>query len=73
MNTELVTTLISVGGVVLSAIISLVASMALVNWRIANLEKKVDEHNEYAKKFADCAQDIALLQKDIVYIKERLK
>lgn len=36
-----------------------------------NVDKKLDEHNGYAKKFADTSKDIALIQKDIEYLKKR--
>ncbi len=69
---ELTTTLITVGGVIVSAIISAVSSMALVNWRLASLEKKVDEHNSWGDKFSELTTDMALTRRDIEYIKERL-
>lgn len=35
------------------------------------VDKKLDEHNGYAKKFADTSRDIALIQKDLEYLKKR--
>ena len=40
-------------------------NMALIEYRLQQLEKKVDKHNEYAKKFAECQQDIAILKEDL--------
>ena len=34
------------------------------------VDRKLDEHNGYAKKFADTSKDIALIQKDIEYLKK---
>lgn len=59
------TLIISLVTVVLSAI----SSMSLVNWRLKSLEKKVDIHNGYAQKFAETQTDIALIKKDIEFIK----
>lgn len=35
------------------------------------VDKKLDEHNGYAKKFADTSKDIALIQKDVEYLKKK--
>lgn len=35
------------------------------------VNRKLDEHNGYAKKFADSSKDIALIQKDIEYLKKQ--
>jgi len=41
--------------------------------RLDALEAKVDEHNNYGKKFGEASTSIALLQKDISYIKETIQ
>lgn len=40
------------------------------NDRLDVIEKKIDEHNNYGRKFESCDKNIALLRKDIEYIKE---
>lgn len=35
------------------------------------VDKKLDEHNGYAKKFADTSTAIALIQKDVEYLKKK--
>lgn len=40
------------------------------NDRLDAIEKKIDEHNNYGKKFESCDKNIALIQKDIEYLKE---
>lgn len=40
------------------------------NDRLDLIEKKIDEHNNYGKKFESCEKNIALIQKDIEYLKE---
>lgn len=69
---ELTVALISVGGVVVSAIISAISSMALVNWRLSTLEKKVDEHNAWGDKFQQQSTDIALIKQSLEFIKENI-
>lgn len=61
---------------IISAIISVVGSvlgsMALVNWRLQTLEKKVDEHNKWGEKFEAQVTDIAVIKNDISYIKKSI-
>lgn len=56
----------------IGAAVSLVGSASLINWRLKSLEKKVDEHNGYAQKFAESSKDLALMQKDIEFIREKM-
>lgn len=72
MSDTIIVALISAGGVLISSLISVAVSSALINWRLKELEKKVDVHNGYAKKFGETATAIALLQQDLKYIKEKL-
>lgn len=72
MNDTVICALIAFGGVIISTLVSALASGALVNWRIQQLEKKVDEHNKWGEKFAGQETDIALMKADIQYIKENL-
>lgn len=71
MNTEVI---ISVLGVILSAILSL----NLVNWRLKKLEDKMDEvdkslkeHNSYAVKFAEISGDIKAIYTELKNMKEK--
>lgn len=43
------------------------------NTRLDALEKKVDLHNHYGKKFESCDKNIALIKKDIQYMKKDIK
>ena len=63
MNTEVI---ISVLGVILSAILSL----NLVNWRLDKIEKKLDEHNGYAEKMANMATDIAVIKTTLQHLEK---
>lgn len=39
--------------------------------KIGRLEKKVDTHNGYAEKFGEYAKNMAVMAKDIEYLKSR--
>ena len=54
---------------IIGAIVSVVSSASLVNWRLAKLEEKVDKHNGYSDKIASVTTDIAVMKNDITYIK----
>ena len=42
-----------------------------IDGRMAVLEKKIDIHNGYAEKFGSIDKNIAVIQKDIEYLKEK--
>ena len=39
---------------------------------MVEVKKRLDSHNGYAEKFAGAKKDIALVQKDVGYIKEQI-
>lgn len=38
---------------------------------LVEVKKRLDQHNGYAEKFANATKDIALIQKDIEYLKKQ--
>lgn len=38
---------------------------------LVEVKKRLDQHNGYAEKFAAASKDIALIQKDIEYLKKK--
>lgn len=66
MSTELVSAIIGLLGVIFSAGVSL----QLVNWRLQQLEKKVDKHNEMQDKIGEINTNIAVMMKDLEYLKK---
>lgn len=58
MSAEIIAALISLVGVAFSAGVSL----QLVNWRLQQLEKKVDKHNEMQDKISSISTDIAVIK-----------
>jgi len=57
---------------ILGVIASMIGSASLINWRLKQLESRVDSHNNYAMKFSECTTDIKLIQQDIDYIKQSI-
>lgn len=57
---------------IIGAIVSIISSASLVNYRLNKLEEKVDKHNGYSDKISKMQTDIALIQKDINWIKEAI-
>lgn len=50
MNSEIVVGLLSLAGTLIGSLSGVVASAKLTNYRIAQLEKKVDKHNNFAAR-----------------------
>jgi len=73
MSDTILVAVITLVGIIISGFISVVVSASLTNWRLKEIEKRLDSHNGYAQKFADASTDIELIKKDISYIKEKLK
>ena len=55
-----------------TVVVSAISSLALVNWRLGQLETKVDKHNSYGDKIANIDTSLAVMKNDISYIKEKL-
>jgi len=43
----------------------------VIDEKISRLEKKVDEHNGYGKKFGEVATSLVSMAKDIEYLKKK--
>lgn len=66
MATEIITGIISLVGVILSAVVSL----QLVNWRLKKLEEKVDAHNSYSDKIGSIQTDIAVIKNTLQHLEK---
>ena len=66
MPSEVISALIGLLGVIFSAGVSL----QLVNWRLQQLEKKVDKHNEMQDKIGDIQTDIAVIKESLKHIEK---
>lgn len=58
---------------IVSAILMNRKTVALLEFRMEKVEKKLDSHNGYAEKFARTSADIAEVRKDIAVIKTSLE
>lgn len=58
---------------ILSAIMLNRKTVALLEYRMERVEKKLDSHNGYAKMFTETSKQIAEIQKDVAVIKTRLE
>ena len=80
METGIVIALITgIGGAlsglaaILSAILSYKKIMVLLEYRMEQVEKKLDSHNGYAKMFSETASEISKMQTDIAVIKTEIE
>ena len=58
---------------VLSAILLNRKTQALLEYRLGEVERKLDTHNGYAQKFADTTQCISEIKTDIAVIKAKME
>ena len=62
--------LITAVGSIVGTILSNRRLVALLEYRMGEVEKRLDQHNHYAEKFSDAAVKIAEIQKDIEYMRK---
>lgn len=55
-----------------TVVLSAVSSMALVGWRLNQIEKKLEVHNGYAQLFAESKTDIALIKQKLEFIADKV-
>lgn len=60
--TEIVTAALTAAATIAGVCISNSRTNTLLAYRLDQLEKKVDEHNGYAKKFGNIEKSIALIE-----------
>ena len=57
----------------ISAILLNRKTVALLEYRMGQVEKKLDSHNGYAKLFSETASEISKMQTDIAVIKTEIE
>ena len=60
-------------GSILSAILLNRKTMALLEYRMSRVEKKMDEHNGYAKLFSETSHEISEIRQDVAVIKTKIE
>lgn len=80
MGTEIIIALIAgIGGTlsglaaILSAILLNRKTIALLEYRMGQVERKLDSHNGYARLFSETSAQIATIEKDIAVIKTSIQ
>lgn len=58
---------------ILSAILLNRKTTALLEYRMSEVEKKLDSHNGYAQKFAETTESIGEIKTDIAVIKAKME
>ncbi len=43
----------------------------LLDYRMGNVERKLDEHNNYARRFEEIEKAIVAIQKDIQFLRDK--
>ncbi len=61
MNTELVIALLSLAGTLLGSLFGILAANRLTNYRLGQLEEKVNKHNNMMERLFHLEQDVAVL------------
>lgn len=64
-----ITALITAVGVLIVNIMQNRKTGYLIEYRMGNVERKLDEHNSYAERFGEIEKAIVAIQKDIEHIK----
>jgi hypothetical protein len=62
MNAEILVALLSFLGTLLGAMGGIITSAKLTNYRISELEKKVDKHNGFAERIPIMEQRLSVLE-----------
>lgn len=72
MSDVVVVGLLSLVGTILGTVGGIIAANKLTTYRIEQLEKKVDKHNNLIERTYEIEQDIAVMQNDIRVANHRI-
>ncbi|MDU7339009.1 MAG: hypothetical protein E7L17_12950 [Clostridium sp.] len=73
MPTEIIVALLSFAGTLIGALAGILIANKLVNYRIAQLEKKVDTHNQVIDRTYKLEKETALIEQEQSEIKNDIK
>lgn len=73
MVTEVVTTIIGVVGSGIGSLIGIICNTKLINYRIKQLEKKVDKHNQVVDRMYEAEKSISVIQEDMKVANHRIE
>ncbi len=72
MNTEIITSLAGIIGSFLGTLAGILLNAKLMNYRIEQLEKKVDKHNSVVERVYTLEKHNAVIVEDIKVVNHRL-
>ncbi len=72
MPTQIAVALIGLAGSALGSLIGVVATSKLTQYRLAQLEKKVDKHNNVIERTYELEKKAAVTEEDIRVINHRI-
>lgn len=67
-----ITAFITAIGVLIVNIMQNKKTNYLLDYRMGRVEEKLDEHNNYAKRFEEIEKAIVAIQKDVGFLRERM-
>ena len=73
MNTEFIISALSLLGTLAGSLGGIVVSSKLTSYRLEQLEKKVDKHNNFATRMPLVEQDTQEIKEDIKQIKKTIQ
>lgn len=73
MSEGIIVALLALIGTLSGSFLGVITANKLVNYRIEQLEIKVDKHNNLIERMYKCEEDILLLQKDKENLEEKIE
>ena len=73
MSTEVLMTIVSFAGTLIGSLTGIITSTKLSNYRISQLEKKVDKHNKFGERIPVIEEKIKAHDHQIQDLDERMK
>lgn len=73
MSSEIIVGLLAFAGTLVGTIGGILTSAKLTNYRIQQLEKKVDEHNQFAKRLPVVEEKIKVIDHRIDDLEKRVE
>lgn len=73
MSEGIIVALLALIGTLSGSFLGVITANKLVNYRIEQLEIKVDKHNNLIERMYRCEEDILLLKKDKENIEEKIE
>ncbi|MCH5304196.1 MAG: hypothetical protein J1E41_04975 [Ruminococcus sp.] len=72
MTTEILVALIGLAGSAIGSLVGILINTKLSNYRIEQLEKKVDKHNSLIERTYEIEKDIEVIKTDIKVANHRI-